>query len=181
MENEIDIRKITSLLAEPERFKILAAVALKANTLEKIAVMTGLENAVIMKALVKLEAAELVVKKPAGYAFNPGPLQALNREIGKNAPPKPKLSTLEKFLRGDKLVTFPKAKGDQMVVLDHIANLFEFNRRYSEKEVNEKLKSVDPDFASLRRRLIDNVFFAREHVTEEDGHTVIYYWRVEQI
>ncbi len=181
MDADIDIRSITSLLANGERFKIVAAVSLGAKTPEKIATMTGLDNPVIMKAIVKLESSGLITKKSTGYTFNIATLRSLNREIGKDIPRKHKLTQLERFLRGEQLVTFPKARNDQILVLDHIANLFEYNHRYSEKEVNEKLKTVDPDFASLRRRLVDNVFFAREHAAGEDGRTNIFYWRVEQI
>jgi hypothetical protein len=181
METDFDPRKIITLLADEERFKIAAAISLEAGTLEKIASMTGLGNPVIVKTLLKLEEAGLIGKQKSGYVFNIAALQELNREIIKEIPKKPALTGLERFFKDGKLITYPKAHDDQMLVLEHIAGLFELNRRYTEKEVNEKLKGVNPDYASFRRYLVDNAFFAREHSTGETGSTVIFYWRVEHM
>ncbi|MEZ4589928.1 MAG: DUF2087 domain-containing protein [Chloroflexota bacterium] len=45
----------------------------------------------------------------------------------------------------------------------------EFDRRYPEAELNEILKQLNPDFASLRRYLIDHKLMARENNI---------YWRI---
>jgi hypothetical protein len=63
-------------------------------------------------------------------------------------------------------------------VLNHIVSLFEYDRQYPEKEVNEKLKPVNPDFAALRRYLIDKEFLKRDHITDKDGRTITIYWRI---
>jgi hypothetical protein len=181
MENDIDLRKITGLLADEERFKIVAAVSLGAKTMEKIAAMTGLDNPVIIKALLKLEEAGIIGKKATGYVFNISVLQTISRDVNKNAPKKTAPAGIDRFFKDGKLVTYPKAPDDQMTVLQHIAALFEYNRRYTEKEINEKLKEVNPDYASYRRYLIDKTLLVREHVTDKNGHTIVYYWRVEQI
>jgi hypothetical protein len=181
MENDMDLRKIYSLLADEERFKIVAAVSLGAKTAEKIGVMTGLDNPVVIKALLKLEEAGIIGKKVTGYVFNISVLQTVSRDINKNAPKKSALTGLERFFKDGKLAIYPKAPDDQMMVLNHIAGLFEYNRRYTEKEINEKLKEVHPDYASYRRYLIDKTLLVREHVTDKNGRTIIYYWRVERI
>jgi hypothetical protein len=181
MENALDLRRVLGLLADPERFKVAAAVALGAAAPEKIAAMTGLDTSIIIKALVKLEGAGLVTKEAAGYVFNYEVLQALNREIGKTLPQKPALTGLERFFKDGKLVTYPKDHGDRMLVLEHMIGLFEPGRRYTEKEVNDTLKTFNPDYASYRRYLVDAGLIAREHATKENGGAVIYYWRVEQL
>jgi hypothetical protein len=181
MENEIDLRRVLGLLADEERFRIIAAVSLGANNSEKIAAMTGLDTSVIIKSLVKLEGAGLVTKQETGYIFNIEVLQSLNRDIAKNTPKKPALSGLERFFKDGKLITYPKDHGDRMLVLEHIIGLFEPGRRYTEKEVNDTLKTFNPDYASYRRYLVDAGLIAREHATKENGGAVIYYWRVEQL
>ena len=181
MENEYDLRKVMGLLADPERFKVAAAVSLGAAAPEKISTMTGLDSSVIVKALVKLEGAGLVTKQAAGYVFNFEVLQALSRDIGKNTPKKLALTGIERFFKDGKLITYPKDNADRMLVLEHIIGLFELGRAYTEKEVNETLKTFNPDYASYRRYLVDAGLFARQHSTNEEGITVISYWRVEQL
>jgi len=47
-------------------------------------------------------------------------------------------------------------------VLDHIVRVFEPGRRYPEREVDTLLRAFHPDYAALRRYLIDEDFMARE-------------------
>jgi hypothetical protein len=177
MENEIDPRKIIGMLADVERFRVLAAVSLGAGTLEKITDMTGHDNATVMKALLKLEEAGLITKKESGYVFNAAVMQALNRSISQSLPKKPALTGIDRFFKDGKLITYPKDHEDKMAVLGHIIALFETGREYAEKEVNEKLKEVNPDYASYRRYLTDAGFFSREQKADESGRTVTYYRR----
>ena len=181
MEDDLAFRRILGLLTDEERFRITAAVSLGANTLDKIATMTGFDDPKIMKAIVKLEAAGLIEKKEdTGYSFCVDTLRGLTRNLDQNITNKPKPSLLDRFMRDGQLLTFPRSHDDQLLVLNHIAGLFEYNREYLEKEVNEKLKAINPDFAALRRYLIDNGFFKRDHITDRDSHTTTIYWRVER-
>jgi hypothetical protein len=43
-----------------------------------------------------------------------------------------------------------------------VANHFEHDIRYPEAALNEQLKQLHPDFASLRRYLIDHKLMARD-------------------
>jgi predicted transcriptional regulator len=63
MADDIDLRRTFGVLTDEERFRILASISLGANTVEKIAAMTGYDNQVILKAVIKLETAGLVEKK----------------------------------------------------------------------------------------------------------------------
>ena len=49
----------------------------------------------------------------------------------------------------------------KLVALRRIAEEFEPDRQYSEKEVNAILKAIFPDFATLRRDLIDYGYLKR--------------------
>jgi hypothetical protein len=182
MENNIEPNKVVGLLAVEEKFKIVASVSLGANTVEKIAAMTGFDNQTILKAIIKLETAGLVEKKEtAGYVFNIQALRTANRLLPQNAVKKSALSDLGRFMKEGKLVTYPRAPKDQLLVLNHIIELFEYGRPYPEKEVNEKIKTINPDYAAMRRYLFDGGFFSRERVTEPDGHTTTMYWRVKHL
>jgi len=56
----------------------------------------------------------------------------------------------------------PRRRSKRLVVLDHVARVFEVGRRFSEPEVNAALRAFDDDVAALRRYLVDEGFLSRE-------------------
>ena len=69
---------------------------------------------------------------------------------------------LANFLDADgRLHTIPSKRHKLVVVLDHLAQRFEPGVRYPETEVNEILVAFHPDYAALRRYLVDNGFLDR--------------------
>ena len=52
---------------------------------------------------------------------------------------------------------------------DHIARVFEPGVRYPESEVNAFLRAFHPDYAMVRRYLVDEQFLSRDHGI---------YWRI---
>ena len=77
---------------------------------------------------------------------------------------------LQTFLDGERIKELPSRHKKRLVVLTWLANQFEMDVRYSELEMNERLKQYNPDYASLRRYLIDYKFMQRDKGI---------YWRVE--
>ena len=76
---------------------------------------------------------------------------------------------LSSFFGDDgRLRTIPSRHGKLLVVLDRLAQEFEPGRSYPESAVNETLVRFHPDYAALRRYLVENDF-----MTREDG----LYWR----
>ena len=76
---------------------------------------------------------------------------------------------LGNFMTADgRLHTIPSRHSKLLVVLDHIAQSFEPGRTYPEAEVNDVLTAYHPDYAALRRYLVENQF-----LTRQDG----VYWR----
>jgi hypothetical protein len=70
---------------------------------------------------------------------------------------------LAAFLTPDgRLVRVPARHRKRLVVLDHLARVFEPGRRYPEPEVNALLRAFHDDVASLRRHLVDEEFLARD-------------------
>lgn len=73
-------------------------------------------------------------------------------------------SELWKWFRADgRLERMPAAPADRRRVLQRIAERFQIGRDYDERDVNLLLAEVDPDFATLRRYLIDERILAREN------------------
>jgi hypothetical protein len=68
---------------------------------------------------------------------------------------------LQRFLVGGRLVAIPAQRSKRRVVLDHLASLFEPGVRYTEAEVNQALAAYHPDYAALRRYLVDEEFMDR--------------------
>lgn len=70
---------------------------------------------------------------------------------------------LASFLTTDgRLHTIPARHSKLLVVLDRLAQEFEPGRSYTETEVNEVLQRFHPDYAALRRYLVDDEFLTRE-------------------
>jgi hypothetical protein len=133
----------------------------------------------IQKTITRLETSGLVEKKAdAGYIFCHDVLKDLTTNVSHNLTVKTKPSQLDRFIRDGHLLTFPRLRNDRLLVLNHIAGLFEYDHQYPETEINNKLKTVNPDFAGLRRYLVDNGFLQRKNVDTEGGRTITIYWRV---
>lgn len=79
-----------------------------------------------------------------------------------------------RFLREDgSLRTLPSRHAKLLAVLDHVAQSFELGRTYPESQVNEILQRFHPDYAALRRYLVDDGFLTREQgVYWRSGGTV---------
>ena len=72
-------------------------------------------------------------------------------------------AVLHHFLAHDgRLTTIPSKHSKLLVVLDHLSQQFEPGRSYPEAEVNEILTRFHPDYAALRRYLVENGFLTRE-------------------
>ncbi len=70
---------------------------------------------------------------------------------------------LGNFMTADgRLHTIPSKQSKLLVVLDHIAQSFEPGQKYPEKDVNDVLSRFHPDYAALRRYLVENQFLTRE-------------------
>ncbi len=163
----IEPAKLVGLLADEVRLKVTAAIVLGASSLEKIRDMTGLGEAVMMKALSRLQAGGLVEhKQDTGYLVR---VQVFG-ESARQGRKSEKTETIQ-FGR------LPKSREERLAMLAKLAELFEPGCRYPEKEVNDKLKEFNPDYAILRRSLIDEGFLKREDEAAPGGHTVVMYWR----
>lgn len=82
-------------------------------------------------------------------------------------------SNLQKFLDDSgKIKRWPKQKDYRQLVLEYLADKFEYDRKYSEKEVNaiiQKWHTFD-DYFLLRRELIESRLMLRTRSGSE-------YWR----
>ena len=104
------------------------------------------------------------------YRLQPGVLREAAREIGPSreaglalgAVDEEEESVLRSYFRAGRLREIPARASKRRVVLTRLALEFEAGIRYSEREVNEVLKRFHPDYASLRRFLIDEGLMSRD-------------------
>jgi hypothetical protein len=175
-------REILGLLAEEDRLKVVAALALGAATSAEIAAATGLGGREAGRALARLDAGGLVDRDGGAYRLR---VEALRDAAMAGAKPEPEpvgagegAGVLARFIRGNRLLSIPTARAKRLLVLDHLAGLFEPGRRYPEAEVNQVLGAWYPDYAALRRHLVDEGFLRRADATDDGGtRSVKLYWR----
>jgi hypothetical protein len=75
---------------------------------------------------------------------------------------------LRVFIGDGRIETMPARQARRRLLLDTIAQAFEPGVRYPERRVSLFLRAIHPDFAALRRYLVDEEFLSRA-----DGE----YWR----
>jgi hypothetical protein len=173
-------RELLALLAEPDRLRAVAAVTLGATTLGEVADRAGLEPRAAARALSRLVAGGLLDGEAGkGYRVRTEALQAAAIPPAGKAEPDEELGdqVLRRFISKGRLLAIPAARGKRLVVLDHLAGLFEPGRRYPEPEVNELLGRYHPDYAMLRRYLVDDGFLARADEAGPGSRSVKVYWR----
>lgn len=75
---------------------------------------------------------------------------------------------VRRFLKDGRLTVIPARWSKRRLVLDWLSQQFEPGRTYPEAVVNTVLGCVHPDYASLRRYLVDEGFLERRRG---------FYWR----
>jgi predicted transcriptional regulator len=78
---------------------------------------------------------------------------------------------LKNYTLNGRVKQLPMKEKKMLVILRWLIRQFEFDRRYSEREVNDILSRYHDDYATLRRNFIVHKFMERE----ADGSA---YWRV---
>jgi len=76
---------------------------------------------------------------------------------------------LRPFVRDGRITALPSRRTVRLLLLDEVAQAFEPGRRYGEAAVNEILRALCDDHATLRRYLVDEELMSRT----PDGT----YWR----
>jgi hypothetical protein len=161
--------EIVGLLAEGDRLRCVAALALGAATVGEVASATGLDVRRTGRALSRLVDGGLVGTDEHGYRLLEEELRASARAAATaTAPPDehggapPEVArVLRAFVRDGRLTSIPAVRSKRLVVLDWLAQDFEPGRRYPEREVNEVLRRRHDDTATLRRALVDEGFMDR--------------------
>ncbi len=77
------------------------------------------------------------------------------------------LSNMFSSLEPLKLKTFSSKEKNKIIILKKIAEQFERDRKYSEKEINDVIIKIYEDFATIRRYMIEYGFMGRTNDCKE--------------
>ncbi|BAY12937.1 DUF2087 domain-containing protein [Calothrix sp. NIES-2098] len=168
-------------LADESRLKIIGVLANQDCSVEELAVLLELKEPTISHHLMKLKELDLVSMCPQGnthfYRLESETLQNLSKKV---FTPEKIASSIENFdsdvwanrvsqnyIEGEepiqRLKEIPASRKKRLVILKWLVSKFEEQIQYSERSVNEILKRYHPDYATLRRELIDNQLMQREN------------------
>ena len=159
-------------LADVERLRILVAITDSALTVLEIAERCTMVPDAIGKHLQVLGAAGLLAtdrsQNARRYRLQISRLTEIQLAINNLAGEHPSdpyrihpSPVAQRFFDGERLATFPSKRASQIEVLMFIVSDFETGRDYPEAEVNAILARRNPDFATLRRALIDEGLMSR--------------------
>ena len=172
------------VVGNESRLKILGLLANEERSVGELAELLELREPTISHHLAAMKQLGLVDVRAEGtvriYSLNTKFLEAMNRDLFSRE----NLATLvddtsenvweqkvlQTFLEDDRIKELPSRHKKRLVVLKWLANQFEVGARYSEPEISGRLEHYNPDYASLRRYLIDYGLMEREKGV---------YWRTE--
>ena len=69
-----------------------------------------------------------------------------------------------KYFKNDKLMMIPKKEKNKLLVLQIVLEMLkEKSLEFTEKELNEAIKEIYPDYSLIRRYLVDYKFLERDN------------------
>lgn len=171
----MEIREFLRLALDPLRLSVLGRAAEGTVDVSAIAAAHEIPEREVQIALGRLRAAGIIGDDGQldrtvlrGLAESlPGPPSADPALLG-DGWSEDEAIVLARFFSGSRLASIPTSRTKRLVVLERLAQEFEPGVRYQEPEVNFALQMFHPDYAALRRYLVDESF-----LTRADG----VYWR----
>lgn len=176
MDSVDSVVPLLKLLANETRLRVIGIVAEGEQSVGALARRLELTEATMSHHLSKLMAGGLLGMRAEGtthyYRLDSRALQAINKSLLEpdrllRAPPSAsgtsaEARVLRTFVADGRILKMPLAEGKRLVILRWVLDQLE-DRRYSEREISERLKRFHDDYATLRRELIDHRLMKREN------------------
>lgn len=163
-------------LGSATRLLILNLIRLQPRHGEELAAILSLKPATISHHLGLLASAGLIqARKHQYYQVYSLLSEHLDRPLGELVfVPQPDLrgevqedayraKVLRAFFRRGRLASIPAQLKKRQIVMQKLVEAFEYERQYSEHQVNQALLEFHEDVAALRRELISQGLMARDH------------------
>lgn len=170
----LDAPDFLRLVVDRVRLAILGHAAVGPIDHPALGRALGVDERRILKEVASLEAAGLLIdgvliEEALWEIAAAGPrLAEASPEVVEGPWSADEVKTLQTFFSGNRLSRIPEKRAKRLVVLERLSQEFEPGINYPERQVSFMLQLFHPDFAALRRYLVDEGF-----LTREDG----VYWR----
>jgi len=170
-------------MSHPDRLRVIGLLSQHSATRQEIAAELSLSPKDSLTHLGFLEFIGVVSQADGIFTLNEDKLATLGTEelVGTNDVyvPDENLDEVSKkllrdYLNADGTIRYIPELKKIGPILNYLAGFFDFDRIYTEREVNAVIKRLNADVAGLRRDLIDAGTLARE----SDGSK---YWRVKKV
>jgi len=170
------------VLGNSSRLKIVGLLANEERSVGELADLLDVKEPTVSHHLALMKRLGLVRVRAAGnvryYRLDTRFLEGMNRDLFSQsnlaglveAPKTPEERVLRNYVREGRIREIPFKYKKRRLVLAWLVEHFEMGVRYPEREFSAMLQAYHPDYASLRRYLVDYGFMTREHGI---------YWRIE--
>ena len=181
---ETDAIRLFKCLSDKSRLQILKSLAIEDMYVERLAERLDITAPTVSFHLKKLADAGAVVSYKSQYytmyalkkdIFETSILEILQEksdeaEVQARRDAEYRQKVIDIFFEYGKLKAIPAQQKKKRIILEVIAQTFEYDRIYSEREVNIIIADFHDDFCTIRRDMIS------EHLLERDAKG---YWRVK--
>ncbi|MCI9338574.1 MAG: metalloregulator ArsR/SmtB family transcription factor [Lachnospiraceae bacterium] len=182
---ETEAIKLFKCLADKSRLQILKSLSVEDMYVERLAERLGLTAPTISFHLKKLSDAGAVTAYKNQYYM----MYSLNREIFQTSileivqqesdeaqkqaqrDAEYRQKVINAFFEYGKLKSIPTQLKKERIVLEVIAEAFDYDRMYSEREVNIIIADFYDDFCTIRRDMVDGRLLGRSGME---------YWRIKK-
>ncbi len=165
------------VLADKNRIRILGLLSEREYSVRELAQTLDVKEPTVSNHLNLLKLRGMVEMRPQGtthfYRLSQNSIHALLKELSGKASDEheedPHSSQFEKqvlkhfFAFDGTLKEIPTKWSKQKVVLRALAKNFRFGEFYTERQVNDLLRPIHPDVATLRRTMVDMRILARQN------------------
>jgi RimJ/RimL family protein N-acetyltransferase len=175
MAEEVSPLDLLRSVLDPVRLSVLAAAARGPVSIRAIAQDLDTDPKTVAKAIGELRSLSILDKDGV---LDRDVLAQVGRSLPQEHPDKgqpvdgpwtdEEALVLGRFFSRGRLLEIPTAAKKRRLVLEKIALEFEPGRRYAEREVNFRIQLIHPDYAAIRRYMVDEGLMDRA-----DGA----YWR----
>lgn len=181
---EAEAIRLFKCLSDKSRLQILKSLAMEDMYVERLAERLGLTPPTVSFHLKKLADADAVTSYKSQYytmyslkkeLFETSMLEILleksdEADLQAQRDAEYRQKVIDTFFEYGKLKSIPTQRKKERIVLEVIAEAFEYGRIYTEREVNIILADFHDDFCTLRRDMVG------ERLLDRDRNG---YWRVK--
>lgn len=164
-------------IGNESRLKIIGILATEECDVGELAARLELREPTVSHHLARLRSLGLVQMRAEGnnhiYILDAGALESMGKDLFQQnqlaslvedvAADNPEQKVLQQFIDDGKITSIPARRGKRRLVLNWLVEHFDTDTRYTEAEISERLAVYHPDYAALRRYLVEERLMQREN------------------